>query len=385
MLSPRQDLPPEVDDGDLDELQEPMEDLNLNNVSSLSRFTSQKSPNKLPADNFDDRSNLHTAGRFTAQKMRTKRFSLVSSINNSPQTQTKGMNPITSKRKRNISAPNEQTTKPADKKHITNKHVTFNLQNNPVEDGAEAGPSTDDSDYQVIDAAAPIWRSALSHRTHQSRANLRANMYHNFIDTSCSPRWAYGLEKIPDYMRPLSSAMIGIYHNNAKALTQQTYLELLEREQREKKLGEHHEKITQSLYDDVQNKDYNRAANRAAGILGAYRAQEVRKITAYRQRETNNRPREEEDWKNLLTGRPAATTTTSTSSNADRARQPSRSNKRRRSGTRSPTPARSTTRNRSPGASLSSNRGRGRGRGRAPTPSNDKEMALLSALRAFMK
>ena len=266
--------------------------------------------------------------------------------------------------------------KPAEKKHklLDTKHVTFCLQNNPEQ---QPGPSGNDDNYQVIPEAAPIWRSSLTHRTHENRAHLRAAAYRDFLGSNSYPQWTYGTERIPDYLKPLTPAFLERYHANARALTDLTYQHLIERENTEKKTAESHEAITQSLYTDNKNEDYNKAANRAAGILSAYRAQEARKINNYKQRETTQRPNNEAEWRKMLEANKAP-------QSQDRSRQPSRApgSKRRRSNTRSP----ASTRRASP-APRGRGRGRGSGRGRARSGSNpsDKEQAFLSAIRSFLK
>ena len=179
--------------------------------------------------------------------------------------------------------------------------------------------------------------------------------------------------------------MMAKLHTNAKALTQLAYMELLARSTTEKQLANNHEGITKTLYAEADNPDFNKAMNRSAGILSAYRAQEIRKVTAYKIRETTNRPTTEKEWRQAMETKPRPPS-------QDRSRAPKRGgggNKRRRSNTRSPAPSRGP----SPGPS---NRGRGRGRVRgnysnrndrlsSVAAKNDREAALFSALRAFMK
>ena len=277
--------------------------------------------------------------------------------------------------------------KPADKKqkqlnhgNSHTKHVSFVLQNNPDPENVVEAPT---EDYQVIPEAAPIWRSSLTHRTHENRANLRSAMYKEFVESDTNPMWTYGVERVPDYLKPLSATILAKFHSNAKALTQLAYLELLSKATTEKQLANNHESITKTLYAEANNPDYNKAMNRSAGILSAYRAQEIRKITAYKTRETTNRPTTDKEWREALESRPRP-------ASQDRSCAPNRGggNKRRRSNTRSPAAARGP----SPGPSF---RGRGRGRGRGANrgsdrtstvrANNDREAALFSALRAFMK
>ena len=376
---------PVMDAQDVD-LQESMEDLNLNNVSISSRFSSRKSSKTLSAEALPNQSDLTTPPRSLTPTAKTHRNIIstasISTDNHNLHAFNSTIDTQTTKRKRVVSGPATDPAappKPAEKKYKQDtKHVTFCLQNNPGEQ--QPGPSNDEN-YEVIAEAAPIWRSALTHRTHENRAHLRAATYRDFLAQNVYPQWTYGLERVPDYLKPLTPAFLERFHLNARALTEATYQELIEREKREKKTAENHEAISKSLYTDNRNPDYNKAANRAAGILSAYRAQESRKISNYKLRETTNRPSSEVEWRKALEGK-------STQSN-DRSRQQSRApnvNKRRRSNTRSPAPAQS--RRASP-APRGRGRGRagGRGRGRPGTSADrsDKEQAFLSAMRAFLK
>ena len=384
-----------------------LETLNINNVSINSRFSAFKSPTKKATR---DLGNNQPGPSNISKTTQSSGLSDHAHMSHSTEGVDNKSNPIKTsvqfdplpqritKRKRNQSAELNNTSssdsvestssKPADKKHKQNsntntKHVSFSLQNNPDPDpeNVVAAPA---EDYEIISEAAPIWRSALSHRTHENRANLRSSMYKEFIDGDTNPMWTYGIERIPDYLKPLSTTMMAKLHSNAKALTQLAYMELLARATTEKQLANNHEGITKTLYTEADNPDFNKAMNRSAGILSAYRAQEIRKVTAYKIRETTNRPTTEKEWRQALETKPRPPS-------QDRSRAPKRGggNKRRRSNTRSPAP----TRGPSPGPS---NRGRGRGRGRGGyrnrndrmssiAANNDKEAALFSALRAFIK
>ena len=377
-----------MDAQDVD-LQESMEDLNLNNVSISSRFSSRKSSKTLSEETLPNQSDLTTSPRTIPLTAKTHRniISTASISTDNPNLHALNSNKDaqSTKRKRVVSGPATDPAappKPAEKKHkYDTKHVTFCLQNNPGEDPQpQPGPSNDEN-YEVIAEAAPIWRSARTHRTHENRAHLRAATYRDFLATNVYPQWTYGLERVPDYLKPLTPTFLERFHLNARALTEATYQELIEREKREKKTAENHEAISKSLYNDNANPDYNKAANRAAGILSAYRAQESRKISNYKLRESTNRPSSEVEWRKALEGKPTQS--------SDRSRQQSRApnvNKRRRSNTRSPAPAQSR---RSSPAPRGRGRGRsgGRGRGRPGTSSDrsDKEQAFLSAMRAFLK
>ena len=397
-------------EGMIQDLHDNMEELNLNNVSIKSRFSAFKSPNKGHAErssstNFEHSNSAktpepcgsidHTSTSPTLDKADPLYKITYNPVNTEPLPQR------LHKRKRVPSADinnlsnnttptssNESiTTKPVDKKHKQNskqpihaiKHVSFDLQNNPEPEPANPVP---DEDYEVIKEAAPIWRSALTHRTHENRAMLRATMYKEFIEGNINPLWTYGLERIPDYLKPLSATMLSKFHANAKELTDLAYNELLAKNASEKQMAANHESITKTLYQEAGNPDFNKSLNRASGILSAYRSQEIRKTNAYKVRESTNRPSSDKEWREAL-----ETQKHPSSTSQDRSRPANQGgNKRRRSNTRSP------RRGPSPGPS---NRGRGRGRGRgnrgrggrstSSTPPSDKEAALFSALRAFMK
>ena len=105
-----------------------------------------------------------------------------------------------------------------------------------------------------------------------------------------------------------------------------------------------HNDTTTKIYRCV-NPDYNKSVQRSAGIQGAYRTQELRKITAYKVMENTNRPTNEDEWRTALESRRQGLI-------PDRSRQASRApaqSKRRRSNTRSPVPTPGPSRPRSPG------------------------------------
>ena len=401
MSAPLGEVP---DEERVEDLPQDMEGLNLNNVSNPSRFSVFKSPPKVAMrereQNNPSTSNSELSATTSGINYHNLKSPNVQGINEQFDSIRANEEPKPQrilKRKRNQSAEVNNTSssdsidsvrvKPADKKQKPlnadshTKHVSFQLQNSSDDpQGVVEAPT---EDYQVIPEAAPIWRSSLTHRTHENRANLRSAMYKEFIEDEISPMWTYGVERVPDYFKPLSATMLAKFHSNAKALTQLAYMELLSKSTTEKQLANNHESITKTLYAEANNPDYNKAMNRSAGILTAYRAQEIRKITAYKARETTNRPTTDKEWRETLESRPRP-------ASQDRSRAPNRGggNKHRRSNTISPT----TTRGPSPGPS---HRGRGRGRGRGANrggdrnsnvrANNNREAALFSALRAFMK
>ena len=139
------------------------------------------------------------------------------------------------------------------------------------------------------------------------------------------------------------------------------------------------------MYEDLGNTDFNRAMNRAAGILGTYRSQEMRKISAYKGRESARRPTNDDDWRIALETKQGTQITSTSQGQAGRARLDKvvAPGKRRRSNTRSPGRGRGNSPTPGPSRGRGAYRGRGRGRG-GPPPSSNQEQALLSALRAFL-
>ena len=281
----------------------------------------------------------------------------------------------------------------------------------------------------VVPEASAIWRSSLNHRTHELRANLRANALQSLMDSGINPLWTYGLERIPDYLKPLSEGMLQVLQGNARRVTEQAYLELRNRQSRESQIAAHHENVTRTLFQELGRDDYSQAEERATGILSAYRAQEKKKLQAILARDNTKRPTSNEQWSTLLgginrnqpehTNNPPSTSRgpnppsngTSTGLNKKRRRSPSTSSQTRAQSERrnsSPTPGPSRAQNirrtnsPAPGQSrpnyqgrnsnqprFTSNRGnnstRGRGRGRDhPTPQNPQEEAIIEALRVFL-
>ena len=90
------------------------------------------------------------------------------------------------------------------------------------------------------------------------------------------------------------------FHAHARELTELAYTELIALWQIAEKLAETHETITRTIYEDLGNTNFNHVMNRVAGILGTYRSQEMRKISAYKGRESARRPTNNDDWRIAL-------------------------------------------------------------------------------------
>ena len=371
-----------------------MQDLNINNVSIATVSTENSSKNEMPSSTSADAlhplqnspGSLHV---YTA-RLNSRNNEKANSDSPSHNIINRGtMSPPIiqdNKRRRRQSSQDSIADTASNTANIqtnrkiikASKRVTFDpstLQNADNNNDA----ATDD-EYTVIQEAAPIWKSALTHRTYENRANIRSRHLKELLDRNEAPLWCYGLDRYPDYLKPMSDAMLAIHHSNGKKILEQAYLETSSKVVTEKALAQNHESITEKLYTDLGNPDLNKCQNRAANILAGYRAQEARKMAAQKKREEEKRPSSSKDWKQAL----------EMHTPADRSRSRSRpqpqgqSSKRRRSNSRSPAPSNSYT-------NFRGRRGRGRGgyrggrsRGyQAPAPRDNKEQALLSALDAF--
>ena len=384
-----------------------MEQLNVN-VSTSSQsdqtrdFTTNTANRSVQTQTLDSSdlqfvSPLKTA-RFTA--VRTK--SITKTNSNANSRIDAASNKITKpppKRKREDSSAESLTYSISDStecivtKPVT-KHVTFLQNSNPKNGGATSKQSTSTSDnhdqYEVLKSAAPIWHLALQHKTYEQRANMRATALKDKIDNNSPPLWCFGIEKMPEYLNPISEELFDMMQRHAMEIAEHCYLKLLEKQINEQGIGNSHMNLTKHLYEEENNPDFPKAEARLVGIIAAYRAQEKQKIGNIYSRDEAKRPADKAGWLQALANRslmlqprptPSTSGNNSGSGNYTR-RRSSSGNRRRAPSTRRPRRERSRTPERRRRPAYTNQRSRPN-RVQTP-PETPGHQALVEALRSLL-
>jgi hypothetical protein len=182
------------------------------------------------------------------------------------------------------------------------KHVSFAPKQEQKEPALMYGPPNNPT-YQVVEEAAPAWRSSTSHRGLEQKAKLRYEYIRQQLDSGNFPSWTYGLEKFPTYLQPLSVEMISLAKTHARAVGELAAVELLNTVNAEKKLADDHLIVTNLMYERIGNVDFTKAEERQAQVIGGYRTSERKKLVKYAQRETKRRPANNEELGKLMASR----------------------------------------------------------------------------------
>lgn len=275
------------------------------------------------------------------------------------------------------------------------KQVTFSLQNSANEGGATNQPSTSTDQYQVINSASPIWHLALQHKTYEQRAYLRSTALKEKIDQKSPPLWCFGLDKIPEYMNPLSEELWEMMQRQAMEVAEHCYIKLIEKQLEQESIAKSHLNITKQMYDQENNDGFPKAEERLVGIIGAYRAQEKQKITNIYARDEAKKPKDTTGWLQAMSNRSALLQpaprepsnryrgNTSTRSGGSKRRRSNSGNRRQ-----APSSQRRRERSRTPERRSRTRYGGHQRNTRyrsPPKPDTPGNTALVEALRALLK
>jgi hypothetical protein len=200
------------------------------------------------------------------------------------------------------------------------------------------------------------------------------------LENSSYPTWTYGFEKIPPYLMPPSEEMLSLIRSQAREMSRLAVVELAATAAKEKQLADDQMKVTDITYDTMKNPDFHLAEDRHRDVIKGYRSGEIKRLTAYKERDGAKKPETDEDLARMLGNRVSRDPEIlrqvelqmqllSLNEGEERAtpRETGRKRQKIAGGSRSNTPTRTASPNRGPGTSQSTgqNRERSRDRGRA--------------------
>ena len=231
---------------------------------------------------------------------------------------------------------------------MAKKAVTFKLQGPKTDDTQAAGPSLPAAPtlpedqpedpsrtYQVIPEAADVWRLGLGSLRSAARNHERAASLQTHLDTDTAPLWSYGLQTVPDYLKPLPLDIVQSIHQCATSITGKAHAILVERSQADQRKANRMLEGVKNIYDEEKNPDYALAEQRMVGIAGFHRTKERGIQGKHRAKDAADKPQDPSQWREVLSTRSAKRTTApSTSRRRSRSRSRSRSRDSRQGGQR---------------------------------------------------
>ena len=293
---------------------------------------------------------------------------------------------------------------------MAKKAVTFKLQGPKTDDTQAAGPSLPAAPtlpedqpedpsrtYQVIPEAADVWRLGLGSLRSAARNHERAASLQAHLDTESAPLWSYGLQPVPDYLKPLPTDIIQTIHRCATSITSNAHTILVERSQADQRKANRMLEGVKNIYDEEQNSEYALAEQRMIGIAGFHRTKERGIQAKHRAKDASDRPQDPSQWKELLSTRSAKRNTAQpTGRRRSRSRSRSRSRDRRQGGQRHRGTVTSTATSNNqpppPPPGAGARRGKQNQRGgskpapkRGPSDLSPEEQAVIAAMRKSTK
>lgn len=131
------------------------------------------------------------------------------------------------------------------------------------EPGVSEGTQTSETkkdEYMVQRDALDIWHLEKKHRTYEQRARLRALYLKSLLNQGMGPAWCIRRDNIqrPSFVEP-TDEMAALTRRLSREVAEQAMRDLLRRAREEKIRADHFAKVVKGIYDEVGNKDYNKA------------------------------------------------------------------------------------------------------------------------------
>ena len=159
------------------------------------------------------------------------------------------------------------------------------------QDASDPAPPEDPTrTYRVIEPASDMWKLAMTNRRAAARDHARICHLNRCLQKERLPLWTFGINQVPDWLRPLPTELVSLIHTQASAITELTRNLLRVNMAHSERQANRYLAHTRQAYEEENDPDYTQAEARLNGITNHYRAREQAVLQRQVLQDDTNRP-----------------------------------------------------------------------------------------------